>query len=84
MFFRKGLGVIADAEGIAENGDFYPFGLCRQRRGHNDGRRHEAIGILVVFVDANAVEAEFLGVFQFVQITVVKLMTLSRSNLVFG
>ena len=41
-------------------------GAPRERRGDEVGRGHQAVAVLVVLVDADAVEAERVGVFELV------------------
>ena len=64
--------MVAQRDGVAEDGDLGAAGAAHQRRGHQVGRRHRAVGVLVVLVDAQAVEAELLGVLQLVEVLVVE------------
>ena len=70
--------VIDDRQRPADHADGGLFQAPRQRAGQHVGRRHHAVGGLVMFVDADPVEAELVGEFQFVQIAVVKLRALFR------
>ena len=54
------------------------IGGAGQRRSHQVGAGHEAVGILMVFVDANAVEAGLGGMHQFIESPVVVLAHLRR------
>ena len=84
VFFRQGQGVFADAERIAEHRDLHLRCPPRQRRGRDDRRRHQAIGILVMFVHAQPVEAELFAHLQFVEIGVVQVVAHLRIEVRIG
>src|SRR5262249_24784600 len=46
----------------------------RQRRGHDVRRRHHAVGVLVVLVHADGIEAELVGVLEHVEVLVIELV----------
>ena len=48
---------------------------ARQRRPHDVGRRHEAVGVLVMLVHADAVEPETVGEFQLIEVLVVQMVS---------
>src|SRR5206468_2711948 len=50
----------------------------RQRAGDHVRRWHEAIGVLMVLVDADAVEAQLIGVSERVDVLAIELMSLDR------
>ena len=51
----------------------HPVGRARQHRAHHVGIGHEAVGVLMMFVDADAVDAAFGGVNQLIEGPVVVL-----------
>ena len=53
---------VVERQGVADDGDLHPRGLAGEDRRDQVRRRHLAVGVLVVLVDADAVEAELLGV----------------------
>ena len=70
-FFRYPLGVIVKRQNIAENHQLRLFRSPRQTGRHDVRRRHPAISCLMVFVDADPIEAQLIRQLQFVQIAVV-------------
>ena len=81
---RYAEGRIVQRKAIAENDYRGVLGAARQRSGGDIGRRHDAVGIVVVLVDADAVEPDLVCEFQFVQILVVELVRLDRIEQVAG
>ena len=69
---------VVQRQGVADDGDLAALGPLRQGRGDEVGRRHQAVGVLVVLVDADAVEAQLVGVGQGVDVFVVELVALDR------
>jgi len=59
-------------EGVADDADPGPRGLAGEDRRHQVGRGHVPVGVLVVLVDAHAVEPELLGVHELVEVAVVE------------
>src|SRR5499426_1134222 len=53
--------MLAQAEGVAEDRDLRGLGPARERGRHHHRRGHQPIGVLVMLVDGNAVEAELGG-----------------------
>ena len=53
---------VVERQRVADDGDLHSVRLAGEDRGDEVGRRHEAVGVLVVLVDADAVEAQLLGV----------------------
>ena len=51
-----------------------------QRGGDEVGRRHQAVGVLVVLVDADAVEAELVGVGERVDVFAVEVVAFDRDR----
>ena len=72
-FFGHGHRVVQQRQGPTQNRDLDIFGAPRQRSGHDTRLRHQAIGVLVVLVDADAVKAKLIGVFELVKVAVVQL-----------
>ena len=77
----------ATASGLLSSGSARPstailhvLGPARERAGHDAGDRHQAVGVLMMLVDAHAVEAELVGIFEFVEIAVVELVALLRDR----
>ena len=71
-FLSHALGVVVERQHIAQNDQ---FGLARapgQTGRHNIGRRHIAVGILMVFVDAHAFKAAFIGLFELIELAIVQ------------
>ena len=65
---------IVQRDRIAQHDQVGARGAPRQRRRHDVGRRHHAVAVLMMFVDAQSVEAHLIGELQRVEILVVKLM----------
>jgi hypothetical protein len=63
--------VVHQRQGAAEDRDLHSFGALDQRAGDQVGRRHQAVGGLVMLVDPDGVEAEFLGIDQRIDMAVV-------------
>jgi hypothetical protein len=74
--FRDAQGRVVQGQGVAHDGDLAPLRALGQHGGDEVGRRHEAVSRLVVFVDANAVEAEFVGVGKGVDVFAVQVVAL--------
>ena len=70
--------VLAQAERVAQNGDAASPRAARQRGRHHHRGGHQSIGVLMVFVDADAVEAELGAELELVEIAVVERMSLAR------
>ena len=70
--------VVEQRQGTPQNGDLDMFGAPRQRAGHDTRLGHQSVGVLVVLIDAHAVKAELIGVFELVKVAVVQLGTLFR------
>ncbi len=66
--------IVEQRQRTAEHCDPDVLGAARERPRHDAGDRHDAVGVLVVLVDADAVEADLVGVFDLVQIAVVELV----------
>ena len=62
---------IVERDRVAEHDQRRLRGPARQGRRHDVGRRHQAVGVGVVLVDADAVEAHLLGIFELVEILVI-------------
>ena len=71
--FGHGHRVVQQRQGPTQNRDLDILGATRQRTGHDAGLRHQSIGVLVVLVDAHAVKAELVCVFELVKVAVVEL-----------
>ena len=65
---------IVQRDRIAQHDQVGARGAPRQRRRHDVGRRHHAVAVLMMLVDAQSVEASLIGELQRVEILVVKLM----------
>ena len=65
---------VVQRQRVADDRDLHPLRLAGEDRRHQVGRRHEPVGVLVVLVDADAVEAELLRVDQLVEVAVVNLV----------
>ena len=70
--------MLAQAEGVAEDRDLGVLGAARQRGRHHHRRGHQPVGVLVMLVDRDAVEAKLGGEFELVEIAVVELVALLR------
>src|SRR6266508_3117590 len=57
---------------IAEDDDLAAFGLLRERRRDQVGRRHQAVDVLMVLVEHHAVEAVLVGIGELVDIFLVE------------
>ena len=62
---------VVERDRIAHQHELDAGGPARQRRRHQVGRRHQAVGVLMVLVDADAVEADARRIFELVQVFVV-------------
>ena len=69
---------IVQRQGVADDGDLAPLGPLRQRPGDDVGRRHQAVGVLMMLVDADAVEAQLVGVGEGVDVFAVEFVPLDR------
>ena len=78
VLFGERQRMLAQTEGAAENGDLGGLDAPRQRRGRHDRRRHQPVGVLMVLVDRDAVEAKLGGKLQLVEIAVVERVALLR------
>ena len=84
VLFGQRQRVLADAEGVAENGDPGARRAPRQGRRRDHRRRHQPVGVLMVFVDAQPVEPELLAEFELVEIGVVEIVPPFGSKFEFG
>ena len=64
--------MVVERQDVAQDDQFCLRRTACQAGRHDVRRGHQAIGVLVVLVDADAVEAELVGEFEFVQIAVVE------------
>ena len=62
VFFGDAHRMIAQRQNVAEDADLYLLGFLAQRGGDQIGRRHRAVGAVVVLVEDHAVETQFLAV----------------------
>ena len=69
-------GRIIERQAIAEDDQRRARGPTRQRGGDQVRRGHEAVGVAMVLVAADAIEAHLLGVFHLVEKLVIELMPL--------
>ena len=60
------------------------LGAARERGGDQIRRRHQAIGVLMMFVDADAVEAHLGGVFEAIEVSRCRRVALTGSNIARG
>ena len=67
---------VVQRDGVAHHDDLRLLGFAGHDRRHEVRRRHQTVGVLVVLVDADAVEAELVGVHQLVEVGVVDLVAL--------
>ena len=65
--------MVVERQDVAQDGEFCLRRTACQASRHNR-RGHVAIGILVVLVDADALKAELVREFEFVQIAVIERM----------
>jgi hypothetical protein len=77
-FLRDAGRRVVEGDGLAEQQDGRVACAAREGRRHQLRRRHQAVGVLVMLVDAEAVEAEIAGVFQEIQVVVVDPVGLAR------
>ena len=84
VFFRYRQRIIQKGQGATEDRQLRPFGPPRKRARGNAGGGHQAVGILVVFVDANPVETEVVGVLEFVKVAVVERVPFGRIVVAIG
>ena len=75
VLFGERQRVLAEAEGVAEDGDLRLRRAARERGGHHHRGRHQPVGVLVVLVDAKPVESRLLAIFELVEIAVVESMS---------
>src|SRR6266705_3168704 len=74
QLFSDPLGMVVEWQDIAQNSEF-GLGRTACQAGCHDVRGwHVAVGVLVVLIDANALEAELIGEFEFIQVAVVERM----------
>ena len=66
--------VVVQRQHVAQNDQFGVRRSARQTGGHDVGRRHQAVRVLVMLVDAHAVESELVGQLQLIQVAVVDLV----------
>src|SRR4051794_644647 len=76
--FRDVDRIIHQRQGAAEDCDLDLFGALDQRTGDQIWRRHQAVGGLVMLVDADRVKAELLGIDESVDVAGVFLGTFGR------
>ncbi len=76
VFFRDHERIVEERQRAAENGDLGALDRTRQRAGQQARNRHHAVRRLVVFVEADAVEAKLVGQFHLVKVLVIKLRAL--------
>ena len=69
--------VVHQRQRPAEHGD-RAFRAPRERTGDHARRRHQTVGVLVMFVDAETVEAGLVGKLEFVEVAVVERVPLDR------
>src|SRR6185312_998719 len=67
-------GRVVERDRITHHHDLGLRGAARQRCGDQIGRGHHPVGVLVMLVDAEAVETDALGIFELVEILVIGLM----------
>ena len=60
--------VVVERERAAEHEDLHAARHLGERGGHDVGRRHQAVGVLVVLVDADDIEAQPFGRHQLVEV----------------
>src|SRR5579885_2956628 len=70
--------MIAQRKPVAHDRDLHPPCASREHGRDNVRRGHRAVGVLMMFVDAGAVEAQLLCVFELIEIRVVELMAFYR------
>ena len=71
-------GRIVEREAVAQHHDGGVGRVAGHGRGHQVGRGHQAVGVGVVFVDADAVETHGLGELQLVQVVGIEPVALGR------
>jgi hypothetical protein len=76
--------MLAQAKGVAEDGDAAVARAPGQRRRHHYRRRHQPIGVLMVLVHADAVEAELGAKLELIEIAVVERVPLLRVVIAVG
>ena len=69
---------IVERDRVAEHDQRGSRRTARQRGGNQIGRRHQAVSVLMMFVDADAVKTQRFGMLQQIHIFVVKGVTLDR------
>src|SRR5262249_55018611 len=67
---------IVERQGVADDSQLAFLRALRQGRGNEIGRGHQAISILMMFIDADAVEAELVGIGESVDVFAVEIMAL--------
>ncbi len=80
VFFGDHQRIVHQRQRAAEDRDLGALDAARQRAGEQAGRRHHAVGGLVVLVEADAVEAELVGKLHLVEILVIELGALLRDR----
>jgi hypothetical protein len=78
VFFRHHQRIVEQRQRTAEDRELGALDRARQCAGQHARDRHHAIGGLVVFVQAHAVEAEPVGQFHLVEIFVIEFRALAR------
>ena len=73
---RDAQGRVVEREAVAENDNRGVARAPRERGGGDVRRRHDAVGVVVMLVDADAVEAGLVGEFELVEVFVVELVRL--------
>ena len=68
-------GRVVEGDGVAHHHDLGLVGSTAEGGGHQVGRRHEPIRVLMVLVDTDPVVAALLGELELVEILVVDLVT---------
>ena len=71
-FFGDGQRIVHQRQRAAENRDVGMLDAAGQRAGQHAGYRHHAVSGLMVFVEADAVEAELIGELHLVEIVVIE------------
>ena len=77
-FFGHAHRRVVERDAVAHHADRGARGAPDHGRGHQVGRGHQAVAVLVVFVHADGVEAHPVREFQFVEIVVVQPMAFFR------
>ena len=67
---------IVQVQAVSQDHQFRPGGPPGQGCRHEVWGRHQAVSVLVVLIDSDAVEPQLLGVLQLVQVRVIELVSL--------